>query len=155
MSNPPEIKGFVSNIAKKRELGDKENILFVEENNGVSYTDFLEKPLLLVSDTFKIMANLYNRDYVYRIVVLTEKSGKQSVYWHIDMPEADCLSPRSEYNHDGTLKKIVMQESAAQGRSLLRIKNVHWSAYVIRLDLAESILRRELGGFVLEKLEHD
>lgn len=148
--------GFANNIANKRELKDKANILYVRDSKKTEYTDFIEKPLLLVSAEFTTVVRLNNKDYTYRSVVLTEeKSEAQRVYWNMAMPETNCLSPRSEYNHDGTLKRIVIREDAVQGRSMFKIKNIHWSVYVIRLDLAESVLRRKLYGFTLEELEHE
>lgn len=130
--------------------------MYVRDGKDIAYTDFIERPLLLASAGFTTVVRLYNKDYAYKSVVLTEaKSGAQKVYWTIDVPEAHCLSPSSEYNPDSTLRRVVICEDAAQGRSMFRIKNIHWNIYVIRLDLAESLLRRKLYGFSLEALKHE
>jgi hypothetical protein len=156
IEDTPEIKNFINNIANKTEIKDKANILYVKKSTEIEYTDFMERPLLLVSDVFKNVVKLYNKGFAYKAVALTEEESEaQKLYWNIDMPETACLSPKSELNPDGTLKRIVISEKAAQGGVMLKIKNKLWSVYVIRLEMAESLLRRGLYGFSLEELLHE
>ena len=146
---------FVNTIAKPKSLDEAANVLRVQTNAETVYPDFLEKPLLLASNKFKVVAKLYNPEYLYKSVVLTGKTkDEQKLYWNIDMPEIECISPESTYNHDGTLKHIVIDESATQGRGMFRVKNRRWSIYIIRLDMAESLLRRKLFGFTLTPVSH-
>jgi len=155
MENRPKID-FVNTIANPKSLGDQANVLRMQTNTDTVYPDFLEKPLLLTSDKFKTVAKLYNPDYIYRSVVLTDKNkDEHKLYWNIEMPEIECVSPKSTYNHDGTLKNIVVDESATKGKCLIRIKNRRWSIYIIRLNMAESLLYRSLFGFNLAPLSHE
>jgi hypothetical protein len=135
---------------------DDANVFFVTGQAKTAYTDFLEKPTLLVSDEFKKVAKLYNKAYKYDSVALTEEESElQTMYWHIEMPYMNCLSEKTGFHHDGTLKNIVIAEKRAEGKAMLRLKNKLWDVYIVRLDMAESILRRALCGFIMEPVGHE
>jgi len=161
IKNLPVITDFISTLTKPKELKDEASILHVKSEKVPYYPDYMEKPLLLVSDEFKKVAKLYNKDYVYKAVMLMDKSGDiQNLYWNLDIPAIECLSPMCTYNHDGTLKKIVINESAfpggvGTGMGIFKIKDKLWSIYVVHLSMAESLLRRGLHGFTLEELSHE
>jgi len=154
LENSPEILGFFNTFFDRQELKDRSNTLYVRDHPDIYYPDFIDRPLLLVSDEFKSILKVYHKDYEYRAVVLTERERKvQNVYWNIVIPETDCLSVESSYYLNKTLNKMVIDHKKTEGRSLFKITNMRRTIYIIRLDLAESILRRNLCGFLLEELE--
>jgi len=158
IENLPVLIGFVDYIVKARTIDDEDNIVRVKPKRSIKYTDYMDKTLLCVSDVFKSVVELYHHDYVYKTVVLLNKdSGSQKLYWNIEMPdEAKCLSSKTTYYaHNGTLKDIVVNEKAAEGLSMFRIKDKLWNTYIVRLDMAESLLRRGLYGFTLKELAHE
>jgi len=158
VKNAPEILNLANAFFNKRELPKNVNVLFVKERTNVeiNYPAYIDRPVLLVSDIFKKVISMYHKDYVCQTVVLTEQSsGNQNVYWHIRVPEVDCLSAKSVIGHDQLVKKAVIDEAKAQDRSFIKISNNIQSIYVVRLDLLESALRRDLCGFTLEELESE
>ena len=97
---------------------------------------------------------LYNKELVCRAVVLTEKEAcSQAVYWHIDLPKTYCFPARK--GNSMPANKIV-DTSKTGGLSFFKYNMSKYLSpiYVIRLDFAESILRRRLVGFKLVGLEH-
>jgi len=69
--------------------------------------------------------------------------------------ESKCLSPLTTFKSDGTFDKIVIDSNEADGLAIFRLQNKLWNTYVVRLDMAESLLRRSLTGFSLDELEHE
>jgi len=128
--------------------------LYVKDSFSIEYVDFIEYPFLLVSDDFRRAAMLYNKELDCRAVVLTEKEAcSQTVYWHIDLPKTDCFPARK--GNSMPANKIV-DTSKTGGLSFFKYNMSKYLSpiYVIRLDFAESILRRRLVGFKLVGLEH-
>jgi hypothetical protein len=154
INNIPKVKNFTNNFLNRRELEDESNILFVEEDVVVEYSDFIEKPLLLISDKFKKTLKKYHKEFSYKTVILTEYKNKtQNVYWNVDLPDIDCFSKYSKFDHAGVINKLVIEKEATNDCSFFKITNKIKTKYVIRVDLAESILRRGLYGFELVEAE--
>jgi len=158
INNRPKILGFKSSFVKAEYIDEDDNIVYVQSTGkAIKYTDYFDRTLLLVSDEFKEVAKMYNKEYSYKTVVLQEE-GKpdQKIYWNIEMPdESKCLSPSTTFNHDGTLNKIIINEKEAEDLTMFRLKNKLWNTYIIHLDMVESLLRRRLTGFTIEELEHE
>jgi len=151
----PIFLDFRRTILKSESVENEENILYVK-STGKSI-DYMDKTLLLVSDEFKEVSKIYHEDYIYKIVILQEEGkASQRIYWNIEMPdESKCLTPSTTFKKDGTLDKIVINEKEVEGLAMFRLKNRLQNSYIIRLDMAESLLRRSLVGFILEELEHE
>jgi len=153
VGNTPDIL-YERGPGKRAAPQDKIAQIYVKDAPCIEYVDFIEKPFLLVSDPFKRAAMLYNGELNCRAVVLTEKKAcRQTVYWHIDLPEADCLPQRK--NNAVPTNKIV-NASKTGGLSFFRYQAPKYLEpfYIVRLDFAESIIRRGLVGFRLTGLEH-
>ena len=97
VANTPEF--LYESGATKKETPQEEIVqIYVKDAPLIEYIDFIETPFLLVSDVFKRVALLYNSELNCRAVVLTEKEARsQTVYWHIDLPKADCFQLRKNY----------------------------------------------------------
>jgi len=151
--NPPKLVHDYS-ITNKNEPKDEILQIYVKDSPEIEYIDFIDSPFLLVSDIFKKAVALYNPGFDYRAVVLAERETKaQSIYWHIDLPTVDCFPAQG--NAMARINKIV-DTSKVRGLSFFKYqaaKNL-LPLYIVRLDLAESILRRSLVGFKLTGLEH-
>lgn len=70
--------------------------------------------------------------------------------------EIECLSEKSELNLNKTVvKKIILDKEKIKNKKIFKIKESLKTLVVIRLDVAESLLRREFKGMCLERLEID
>ncbi|MCL1935161.1 MAG: hypothetical protein FWF57_02120 [Defluviitaleaceae bacterium] len=157
IENRPKILGFKSTF-KKAEYLEKENTIIYVKSTGkeIEYTDYLDKTLLLVSDEFKEVVKMYNKDYIYKTVALQEENTtNQKIYWTIEMPsENKCLATSTTFNPHGILDRIVINNEKAEGLTFFRLENKLWNTYIVNLKLAESLLRRNLQGFEIEELQH-
>ncbi|MFC9712517.1 hypothetical protein ACFTRD_30805 [Paenibacillus sp. NPDC056933] len=129
--------------------------LSVKSRPNVDYTDYLERPVPLVSDRMLEVFTLYDPALIRRAAVLTDKARmSQETYWAIYPTTMDVLSPQTERHLDGNLKRIVL----GRGRTalpLFQLKEPRESIIVVNLALAESLLRRDFAGIQLVRLEQE
>ena len=72
------------------------------------------------------------------------------------LEEIESLSEKSEKGVNKTIyKKIVLDKEKIKDKKIFKIKESSKTMVVVRLDVAESILRRKPKGVFLEKLEID
>lgn len=155
---PPELY-YKKEYVKGKELEEKFMQIYVkdDDNKSIEYPDIIERPLFLVSEALKKVVKIYNKDLEVHAVVLTgaRDTNSQEIYWHLKPPIINhCLSDKSEYARE-ILKKPVINRAKTENLNFFRITNLLQTLYIVRLDLAESIIRRGLVGFKLEGLEEE
>ncbi len=103
----------------------------------------------------KDIIKVYNKNLEFKATTLTDVvKQSQEVYWFFEPPIAECLGVKTEYLKDNlTIKTPVIDVGKTEDLSFFQIKKGIQRINVIRLDLAESILRRGLYGFSLIELE--
>jgi len=154
LDNTPVITNFINTLANPNSLSEKASVFFIDETDDINYPDFMDRPLFLVSDRLKKIIEIYHPDYTYRVTAFTQLEKRtQKIYWNIDLPIVDCLSEESKIDSHGLVLEAVIDESKIKNKSIFQIKKSIQSLYVIRLDLAESILRRNMYGFTLTELK--
>jgi hypothetical protein len=136
---------------------DKLNLQFqIREQDTTEYVDFIEKPVPLLSDRGKQIIEKYvPKLYVKSVVLKDMKQLRQELYWLIVPPRIDCLSEQSEFYKDGTLKRLVIDESKAAPYKIFKVEGIMEEYILIRLDVAESLLRRDFTGIRLKKVEKE
>ena len=126
------------------------------------YTDFMEKPFLLVSNEFKKTVSMYNKEYDCKPVVLVDKEKQtQMVYWYMALPNVDYFLDKDKPTNSNMagrktaeFYKIDITKVTGLSFFMFQWRPTTTATYIIRLDLAESILRRNAQGFTLTELEH-
>lgn len=161
--DPVEPAGILKVI--DRDMIKKENIhkmdelavqFEIKENNRSVYIDFIENPVPLVSDKLKELLGKYEERIFLKPVLLADiKHLRQDVYWLLVPDSMDCLSSKSEFNKNGTVKRIVIDENKIRFRKVFKIKGILENLIILRLDVAESLLRRDFTGIRLKKVEMD
>ncbi|WCF09233.1 hypothetical protein NDS46_04840 [Paenibacillus thiaminolyticus] len=131
-------------------------IVFVEGQADSVYPDYIGKPVVLVADEVKKVLELHDPKLVFKCAILSDpKHSMQKVYWLLLLPRVDCLSERTEFQKTGAVKRIVIDQAKAAGHAIFRVQGLLEKHVFIPLDVAESLLRRELLGIRLEKVEQD
>ncbi|MGE6230393.1 hypothetical protein [Paenibacillus chitinolyticus] len=128
-------------------------VMQVKSTPETEYPDVLDGQLYLISDRLKRIAAAYEPDLPVKLIPLMDRvQRKQSNYYLPLFEEAEVLSPSSELNRDGTVvKKLVLQRSKLTGRKIFKIKESAKPLIIVRLDVAESLLRRDFAGIRLER----
>lgn len=128
--------------------------LFVQAGKQSVYPDFIDEPVLLVSDELKKLLELYDYHLISKCTVLADIEEKtQKLYWLLLLNHIDCLSNQSTFDKNGQIKDIVINGEQAKGKKIFRIQGIKTPLVIINLDVAESILRRNFWGIQLKKLQ--
>ena len=130
----------------------KTRCIFVEDGPAHEYPDYFEKPLTLIAEKFKDVINAYQNGIEFQPIVLTEeKTHKQTVYYLMSAPMIDCASSESKLDHIGKIKELVL-DTEKVGHYKIFYAAGFVNRLIVRLDVAESILRRDSYGITFEKL---
>ncbi|WP_252250536.1 DUF1629 domain-containing protein [Clostridium sp. ZBS13] len=130
-------------------------IFQVTAEERCEYLDVLDKQLFLISEKMMKIICKYDTDIVFKILPLIDsKRHTQENYYLPIFENIEALDEKSEFNLNRTIvKKIVLNKKKIEGKKIFRIKESEKTLVVVRLDVAESLLRRKLRGISLEKLE--
>ncbi len=136
------------------ELESKAFQVPIQSKSNLVFSDFIERPLPLLSDKLKQLVIKYVPNMpVTSVVLVDRKQMRLEPYWLMMPPRIDCLSEKSEFHLDGTLKKLVIDERKAAPYHLFKVLGIREDFILINLMLAESILRRDFDGICLKKVE--
>lgn len=157
----PKILDWFSNINKKHlNLVDadkvkNEIILYVNSDKNNTYFDILDNQLFLVCEEMKKILEKYNPNIIFKMIVLTDfNNSKQVIYYQPIFEEIEALSEEAEMNLDKTVvTKLIVNEEKIKNKKVFKLKESSKTMVIIRLDVAESILRRDFNGVELEKVE--
>lgn len=127
----------------------------VKGNKNSVYPDFIQAPVLLVSDELHKIFNSYENTIVYKIAVFSDlKMEKQKVY-RLVLPELlDVLSDNAIYLKNGWIDKIVLESKKIGDYNIFQIKAGVDYYFIVSLDVVESMLKRGLfTGIKFEEVE--
>ncbi|MBN3522652.1 imm11 family protein [Paenibacillus apiarius] len=128
-------------------------VVFVEGSADSVYPDYIGKPVVLVADGLKKVLELHDPGLAFKCAVLSNpQHSMQKIYWLLLLPRVDCLSERTEFYKTGAVKSIVIDHAKAAGHAIFRVQGLLEKCVIINLDVAESLLRRDLLGFRLEQV---
>ena len=134
----------------------EEMIIFnVKCDEETKFLDMLDRNLFLISEDMKKIMEKYNPQIIFKSIPLIDlEHERQENYYLPIIEELDCLSENSEFNLNRTIvKKIILDKEKIKGKKIFKIKESSKTLIVIRLDVAESLLRRNFKGICLERLE--
>ena len=119
--------------------------------SGKAYPDYIDYPVMLVSEKIKNIMEKYQGDAYFKTVVLIEKeNNRQLIYYHIRPPLIDCIAKEPGCGKE--TKEITLDRVKVGNARIFSAKEKTNDLFV-RLDVAESILRREPDGICFEKVE--
>lgn len=160
-TNTPRLKDVFNNINLKnlnRPNAHKieDVIIFnVDADDRCEYTDILDKQLFLISAKLVNIISKYDPEMILKDIPLIDlKRERQDMYYLPILEEVKALSDKSETGFNKTIyKKIVLDKEKIKGKKIFKIKESSETLIVVRLDVAESILRRKPRGVSLKRLE--
>ncbi|OOM73572.1 hypothetical protein CLPUN_44680 [Clostridium puniceum] len=130
-------------------------IFNIKCDEGTKFLDILDTQLFLISEGMKKIIEKYNTEIIFKIIPLINvEHERQENYYLPIIEEVDCLSENAELNLNRTVvKRIILSTEKIKGKKIFKIKESSKTLIVIRLDVAESLLRRNFQGICLERLE--
>lgn len=148
-------KANVKKLEGKNLTGNKFSpiALRVKSNENKLYGELIEGKITLVSDKLKNLIEKYDENIFFRAFVFQDIEKRvQKVYWYSIFEQIDCLSEETEFNKDGSLKKLVLDKEKIKGYRIFKVNGILEDYIIISLDLAESILRRDFLGLKLRRI---
>mgnify|MGYP001852611942 CR=1 FL=1 len=142
-------------LINERNLNLLENrkILKIRNEEKIVWTDIISNPNFFVSEKVKGVINKYDNKIKFKQVILLDVLGAEAEVYYLPLLKfINCLSEESEIVGN-TIKRCVIKKDIIKEEKIFRIGDVNKRYIVVRLDLAESILRRKTRGIKLEKIE--
>lgn len=130
-------------------------IFGVETGEDPVFLDLMTDPLVLVSEKVKKCLSLYEPNMPFKEIVLLDRTKRVAQNYFVPtLAEIDCLTKNSEYtNWNYDLKYIELEKRKLRDKAIFTIKGPQKQKIVIRLDAAESLLRRGAKGLMLKEVE--
>ncbi len=147
---PPRI------VRTKRDKKPAEVMSFPVHNKPDSeYPAVIDRPVFILANTaVKEIFSKYDRDILFTPVMFNDiKNQEQHLYWLMNVKAADCLAAETVFYPNHTLCKLVLDESKIIQKPIFKIGGVLEEYLAIRLDVAESLLRRDtIYGITLKPI---
>ncbi|MBB6624509.1 hypothetical protein H7E67_13800 [Clostridium gasigenes] len=159
LENAIEIEGFNNSkrmtLLKENENKFKESTnVPVKGNENSVYPDFIQAPVLLVSDALHKVFNLYENTIIYKIAVFSDLEMKKQNVYRLVLPDLlDVLSDKTLYLKNGWVDKIVLDSKKIGDYNIFEIKVGVEYYFIVSLDVVESILKRKFIGIKFEEVE--
>lgn len=136
---------------KNHKAIDKRNLMYIESNVNTIFTGVIMRPFFMLSEKLFEIAEKYESDLVTKQVVLLDVDNKVSVLYHMPiLQRINCASNREQYKNNKNINPILKKNRLPE-KSLFMLEDLDLP--VVRLDLAESFLRREERGISLIPIE--
>jgi hypothetical protein len=136
---------------------DDTNIIPVSDDEAEEpYPEVISRPVYLVSDGIRQLLGKYDRSLVFKVVSLINwQTGKQHVYWAMGLDEIECLSDKTVYDKGGQIRDIVLDETKINNKAIFKLGGTLGKYLIVRLDVAESLLRRPFYGISLQPVRSE
>lgn len=119
------------------------------------YIDVLDTQLFLVCDEIKKVFEMYKPSMIFKtICIVNNLDGSNCIYHAPLFTKLDCIPDCYKVIKDRKkLKRLILLKKKVEDESIFKIANIDSEIIIIRLDVAESLLRRGITKFHLEKVE--
>lgn len=141
---------FTKEDAEK--LAESTMLYTIEDENSV-YPDILEAPLYMVSETISHVVTMYDPTVITKRVSLVNRERKSlQKYQLLLLDQIDCLHETSEFYPDKTVKRLILDKEKVKGQEIFQIAGVDRMDVIVSLNIAESVLRRNVFGVQFQEI---
>ncbi len=131
-------------------------MVYVKDKDESEFIDVIEKPVLLISDKIKQVFDMFGNGEFYKPVVIGDPKHMDTHIYHLVIPnKVECLSKLSEFNPDGTIKRLVLDRSKLLGEHIFSVDGIREYFIIVDLDVVESIIRSDYLGIKFKSVEVD
>ena len=139
---------------EERDRLNEAAFLYLQKGGGETVLDMYQSPVTMVSAKVRQVFAAYEKEIVFKRIYLIDRENKLSHNFYIPLiPMRDVLSSHVERWPDGREKRVVLDSRRAAARHVFYLDNSMTRRPLVSLDVAESLLRREIGGVVFEEVE--
>lgn len=136
----------------------RSKVAYAEYSRSHETPDILAHPTYMVSDTIRRVLQMYDDHISFKSIQVFPTSRKDLMegtrtYWIYDCVMEECLHPETICLPNGEIEKLILDKRKVKGRDIFRAKGTLDNKLVISLAVAESILRRNVYGVALKKVQ--
>ncbi|KFN10350.1 hypothetical protein GNQ08_05395 [Paenibacillus macerans] len=126
---------------------------FVRKGRKLEYRSVIELPVFLVSAQVREILSQYEPNLAYKTLVVTDQTTYTQVYFClIDVPKVDCISQTHSVIERGMVREAVLEEEKISGLRMFWAAGLPFPGLIVRLDVAEALLRHNLYGLNLRRI---
>lgn len=118
-------------------------------------TDFLNEPIVMISDKMKSVIERYNKSMKFKGVQLYANYQDTIIaplFWITNFESVDCLHQETQFYPNKWLKTLVLDKEKIEGRHIFQVDGIFETKIVVELRLCEAILRHQPVGIEFEKV---
>lgn len=159
--NAPVIPDVIKQIQRRYvtpEDADKIDDITVfnlANHDDIDFIDLLNRQLFLLSNLLKDTVKLYVPGLLCKKVLLISSAKQMQMLYYLPIFQAvDCMSDKSIMTPDkSVVKELVLKATAIPNKAIFKVKHSYETIIIARLDVAESIMRRDFRGIKMERVE--
>lgn len=128
--------------------------LKIKADSEVQFTDIISHPCLAVSELVHDLLLKFEPNMIFKEIMLFDTKNQNAALYYVPvLDEVECLTEKCVYNLDHSeLKEIEIDEQKVRDKSIFQLAGVKKRYTIIRLDLAEALLRRNITGMDLKEI---
>lgn len=130
------------------------NSVFVSSDRSCDFISVLDQQIFLVKVGLKQVFSMYEPLLKFKqFFMFNNRRGEYCEYYAPILKSVDCISSQSKRNpYNGRIEDYILERERIGDESIFRLENAGERTVIIRLDVAESLLRRGLRDFCLEQI---
>lgn len=129
---------------------ERRRAFFIKEDEFLFWTDIMISPVFLISEKIKEVVKLYDKKLKMKQIILIEaKESEMGVYYLPIFNGVDCLAEESNIESRKIEEKIILKKEKIKEKPIFKVGGVKERYIVVRMDLVESILKRDIRGINL------
>lgn len=119
------------------------------------FPDLILSPNFMINNEGASVLDMYCPDIAMTLTpVKNIRDNSQHMYFSVKLPLIKALSDETIYDKSGLyIEKFVLDDDSIANLAIFQIVHVKARYTFVRLDMAESLLRRGLTGFTVEAVE--
>ncbi len=132
-------------------------LFFIEPSEKTMFTDIILSPFLLVSEMIREVLHMYREPCFFRdIILLDQSNGRSKMYYLPVLDETRRIQMYKKVYKNGI---CISEHRPSEYKPIQIDRNFFWIRgakkrhIIISMDMAESLLRRNVAGLGLEEVE--
>lgn len=154
--NPPIIQNL-SGLLRRKELCLKDehkikerNVVFANNDKSLDFLDLLDDQIFLVTEKVKKVIALYEPTAIFKaFCILNNRKNEYCLYYSPILPEVGCVTVIKGI---GCKRTMFLEREKVGEHCFFRATGTENETTIVRIDAAESLLRRKVKGIILEKI---
>lgn len=128
--------------------------LYLTGDGQEARPDFLQSPVYLISDMVKQVVDLQEDDMIWKQVSLVQRQTRKLYpYFQLLLDPIQAVHPDTTYYPNGMEKHLILDRKKIGTHRVFLLEDSQVKYPVVHINVAESLLRRNLQGVILEEIE--